>query len=80
MVYSIGVREGGVKEWNEVYAKYKSTNIASEKKILLSALTYTWVPEMIERWHFSLFLKANVGYVKVFQERMSSLCLDFSKI
>ena len=49
MVYSIGVREGGVREWNQVYHKYKSTNIASEKEILLSALSYTLVSEMIER-------------------------------
>lgn len=49
VVYSIGVREGGVREWNQVYDKYKSTNIASEKEILLSALSYTLVPEMIER-------------------------------
>ena len=49
LVYSIGVREGGVKEWDQVYDKYKSTNIASEKKILLSALTYTRNRQMIER-------------------------------
>ena len=49
LVYSIGVREGGVKEWNQVYDKYKSTNIASEKEILLSALTYTRNRQMIER-------------------------------
>ena len=49
LVYSIGVREGSVKEWDQVYDKYKSTNIASEKKILLSALTYTRNRQMIER-------------------------------
>ena len=49
LVYSIGVREGGVKEWNQVYDKYKSTNIASEKAILLTSLTCTRNPQMIEK-------------------------------
>ena len=49
LVYSMGVREGGVKEWNQVYDKYKSTNIASEKAILLTSLTCTRNPQMIEK-------------------------------
>ena len=43
----MGVREGGVKEWNQVYDKYKSTNIASEKAILLTSLTCTRNPKFL---------------------------------
>ena len=45
----MGVSEVGVKEWNQVYDKYKSTNIASEKAILLTSLTCTRNPQMIEK-------------------------------
>jgi len=49
LVYSIGVREGGIEEWEQVFKKYSTTHIASERQILLAALTYTRNPQMIQR-------------------------------
>ena len=49
LVYSIGVQEGGVKEWNQVYNKYLTTDIASDKSVLLESLSYTRNPQMIQR-------------------------------
>lgn len=49
LVYSIGVQEGGVKEWNQIYNKYLTTHIASDKSILLESLSYTRNPQMIRR-------------------------------
>lgn len=49
LVYSIGVREGGEVEWNQVFCKYSTTHIASERRILLDALTYTRDPYLVQR-------------------------------
>ena len=49
LVYSVGVKEGGAKEWNQAFEKYLTTHIASEKDILLDALTYTRNTQMIQR-------------------------------
>ncbi|KAL9985905.1 hypothetical protein ACROYT_G008358 [Oculina patagonica] len=49
LVYSVGVKEGGEEEWNQVFNKYSTTHIASDKNILLESLTYTRNTEMIQR-------------------------------
>ena len=49
LVYSIGVREGSLEEWNQVYDRYTRARIASEKQILLGALSYTRNPQIVER-------------------------------
>lgn len=49
LVYCIGVREGSEKEWNQVFKKYSKTHIASDRQILLDALTYTRNPQIVQR-------------------------------
>lgn len=49
LLYSIGVQEGGEEEWNQVFNKYFTTHIASDKRILLESLSYTRNPRMIQR-------------------------------
>ena len=49
LVYSIGVQEGGEDEWNQVFNKYLTTHVASDKSILLKSLSYTRNPKMIQR-------------------------------
>lgn len=50
LVYSVGVKEGGAEEWNQAFKKYSTTHVASEKDILLDALTYTRNTQMIQKW------------------------------
>ena len=38
LVYSVGVREGGAEEWDWCYRRYNTTNIPSDRAILLSAM------------------------------------------
>lgn len=49
LVYSVGVKEGGAEEWNQAFKKYSTTHVASEKDILLDALTYTRNTQMIQK-------------------------------
>lgn len=49
LVYSIGVQEGGGEEWSQVFNKYLTTHIASDKSILLDSLSCTRNPQMIQR-------------------------------
>jgi len=41
IAYYAGIRYGGEKEWNFMFEKYKSCLYPSEKKTLMTALTYT---------------------------------------
>nr|KAG5685327.1 hypothetical protein BaRGS_018258 [Batillaria attramentaria] len=40
-VYSVGVREGGVEEWDFVWNKSQSTKVASERDMMMEALAQT---------------------------------------
>lgn len=45
-VYCTGIKYGGEKEWDFAFNKYKSSNVASEKSRLMSALACskeTWI-------------------------------------
>jgi aminopeptidase N len=41
LVYNVGIRHGGIKEWRYCWEKYKNTTVASEKSLLLGALGST---------------------------------------
>ncbi|RWS30597.1 endoplasmic reticulum aminopeptidase 2-like isoform X3 [Leptotrombidium deliense] len=47
VVYTTGVRYGGIKEWDFCWKKYKSSNVPSEQKLLLTALSQTRVPWLL---------------------------------
>ena len=38
-VYCNAIRNGGIDEWDFAYQKYKTSNVATEKAVLLSALS-----------------------------------------
>ncbi|PVD36556.1 hypothetical protein C0Q70_03541 [Pomacea canaliculata] len=50
-VYSVGVREGGVKEWDFVWNKTQSTTVASEREMMMEALAQTQKSFLL--WRFS---------------------------
>ena len=60
LVYSVGVKEGGAEEWNQAFKKYSTTHVASEKDILLDALTYTRNTQMIQKWVYRRVSHAGV--------------------
>ena len=49
VVYCVGIRKGGEEEWEFAYRKYKESNVASEKSLLLEALTCTQKPWLITK-------------------------------
>ena len=50
LVYHFGVVSGGDKEWDFVYSQFKSTDVVSDKTILLYAMAGSQVPWIIERY------------------------------
>lgn len=50
VVYSVGVREGSVEEWDHVWNKSLTTNVAAEREMLLEALAYTQKPWLLWRY------------------------------
>ena len=48
-VYHFGVVTGGEKEWDFVYDQFKSTDVVSDKLILLQAMAGSQEPWIIER-------------------------------
>ena len=63
-VYHYGVLTGGEKEWDFAYSQFTSTNVVSDKRLLLHAMAGAQEPWLIERF-FTSFIKipsSNVGY------------------
>ncbi len=50
VVVSTAIREGGEREWNFAFDRYKKSNVASEKDTLLNALTSTREHDVLKRW------------------------------
>lgn len=50
IIFSVGVREGDIKEWEYVWNQTKHTQVASEKEMLLEALAQTQVPWLLWRY------------------------------
>ena len=49
MVYYFGVARGGEKEWDFVFKQFTSSNVVSDKQLLLYAMAGTQEPWLIER-------------------------------
>jgi aminopeptidase N len=50
IVYCFGIKTGGVAEWDFAYNLYKTSNVATEKAKLLSAMSCTMEPWILNRW------------------------------
>merc|ERR1719193_2134913 len=48
-VYCFGIRAGNMDDWEFVFTKFKESDDASEKRKLLSALTWTREPWLLQR-------------------------------
>jgi aminopeptidase N len=49
VVYSTGVRAGGLAEWNFCWAKYINTKVPSEQRLLLRALAHSRQPFLLSQ-------------------------------
>ncbi|XP_056008322.1 putative aminopeptidase-2 isoform X2 [Ostrea edulis] len=49
-VYCTAIKQGGQAEWDFAYSQYKSSQVASERAKLLSALSCTRVPWLLKRF------------------------------
>ncbi|XP_064596081.1 endoplasmic reticulum aminopeptidase 2-like [Liolophura sinensis] len=55
VIYQAGVQYGGEKEWEFCWKRYQTTKVASEKKLMLSALAATRDTQLLTRYlHYSL--------------------------
>ncbi|XP_076438567.1 glutamyl aminopeptidase-like [Babylonia areolata] len=59
-VYSVGVREGGVAEWEFVWNRSRSTTVASEKEMLMEALAHTRNPVLLSRYISFIFVPEKI--------------------
>lgn len=64
LVYHFGVVTGGEKEWDFVYSQFKSTDVVSDKSILLYAMAGSQEPWIIERY-LHVQIKYTVQYIYV---------------
>ncbi|RWS08189.1 Aminopeptidase N precursor-like protein [Dinothrombium tinctorium] len=61
VVYTTGVRYGGIKEWEFCWNKYTTSKVPSDQRILLKALSQTRVPWLL---HKLLNLSLNKDEIK----------------
>ena len=59
VIVCTAIREGGKKEWDFALDRYKNSNFASERSVLVSALACTNQPWLLNRY----FLKAHENNV-----------------
>ncbi|XP_062618582.1 aminopeptidase N-like, partial [Saccostrea cucullata] len=50
VIYMVGVREGGVEDWDYVWNKSQSTNVAVEREMLMEALGQSQKPWLLWRY------------------------------
>ncbi|XP_055622223.1 aminopeptidase N isoform X2 [Toxorhynchites rutilus septentrionalis] len=50
VIYCTSLRDGGVPEWNFAYKRYKETDSASEKEMILNALGCTVKPWLLSKY------------------------------
>ncbi|XP_065200963.1 endoplasmic reticulum aminopeptidase 2-like isoform X2 [Planococcus citri] len=53
VIYSAGIKYGGVKEWQYCWARYNSTRVPSERKLLLKVLGAASDPWILQRYLLS---------------------------
>lgn len=73
VVYCVGIRKGGEEEWEFAYRKYKESNVASEKSLLLEALTCTQKP-----WLLSKFLDLTLDPNEIRQQDARIVIMSIS--
>lgn len=49
VIYCTAIREGNDREWNVAYKRYLSSNLPSEKNIILSSLGCTTKPSLLSK-------------------------------
>ncbi|XP_060074768.1 glutamyl aminopeptidase-like [Ylistrum balloti] len=49
-IYSVGVREGSVEEWDHVWNRSQVSNVAAERQMLMEALAQTQKPWLLWRY------------------------------
>ncbi|KAK7096592.1 aminopeptidase N-like [Littorina saxatilis] len=59
-VYSVGVREGGVEEWEFVWNKSQTTTVASEREMMMEALAQTQKPFLLWRYINFIFVPEKI--------------------
>ena len=50
MIYSVGIREGSVEEWDHVWTKSQESNVPAEREMMLEALAQTQKPWLLWRY------------------------------
>jgi hypothetical protein len=50
VIYTVGVREGSVEEWDYVWNKSKSSNVDGEREMLMDALAQSQKPWLLWRY------------------------------
>uniref|UniRef100_A0A8D8FLW3 Aminopeptidase N n=4 Tax=Culex pipiens TaxID=7175 RepID=A0A8D8FLW3_CULPI len=63
VIYCTSLRDGGVPEWNFAYKRYKETDSASEKELILSALGCTVKPWLLSKY-LNMTLDPSSGILK----------------
>lgn len=63
VIYCTSLRDGGVPEWNFAYKRYKETDSASEKELILNALGCTVKPWLLSKY-LNMTLDASSGILK----------------
>ena len=49
VIYSVGIREGSVEEWDHVWTKSQESNVPAEREMMLEALAQTQKPWLLWR-------------------------------
>ncbi|XP_058826206.1 aminopeptidase N isoform X2 [Topomyia yanbarensis] len=63
VIYCTSLRDGGVPEWNFAYKRYKETDSASEKELILNALGCTVKPWLLSKY-LNMTLDSSSGILK----------------
>ncbi|XP_062585470.1 uncharacterized protein LOC134247152 isoform X2 [Saccostrea cucullata] len=74
IVYCTGIREGGQKEWEFAYSQYKTTTVASEKLLLLSALACS-----SKTWILNHYLKLSMDPQEIRSQDVTSVIIYVSR-
>lgn len=57
VVYSAGVKYGGLTEWQHCWSMYNTTEVPTERKLLLKALGIASDPWLLQRYKFNTFFR-----------------------
>lgn len=60
VVYRYGIAEGSVSDWDFLYGYLSKTNVASEKRTILDALSYSSTPWVLNRYLINLIINLSI--------------------